>query len=190
MDLEQERQVKITWMINLGFFLFISYSCYSRIYIYFVNIRDWFSIFIQNHIIHQHRNLFVVTDFGTTLRKIMAMDLDPYLDKFEIISVGACKELQLVQNLQSMWAEWSGITLQTNQWKETNIQILSGLDDIQALLDDHLVKTMTMRGSAFVKPFEVEVKDWYVHKFYFILISIHFSFAVIILRVNISIMRH
>lgn len=88
------------------------------------------------------------------------MNLENYLDKFEIISVGACKELQLVQNLHKMWAEWDGVKFTTSLWKETNIPILSGLDDIQALLDDHLVKTMTMRGSAFVKPFEKEVKEW------------------------------
>lgn len=28
-------------------------------------------------------------------------------------------------------------------------------------MDDHIIKTLTMRGSAFVKPCEQEVRNWY-----------------------------
>lgn len=98
---------------------------------------------------------------GTSLRKIINFKLDSEMDQFEIISVGANKELQLQQSLAAMIKEWENIEFNTNLYKETGLSILASLDDIQALLDDHIIKTLSMRGSAFVKPSETAVRNWY-----------------------------
>lgn len=37
--------------------------------------------------------------------------------------------------------------------------MVRGIDDVQTLLDDHIIKTQAVRGSPFVKPIEKEVKD-------------------------------
>ncbi|KAJ1520032.1 hypothetical protein ONE63_004262 [Megalurothrips usitatus] len=103
----------------------------------------------------------ITPDAGTTLRKMAGLGLDPYMEEFEIVSVGALKERQLYENLRKMQAEWQGVCFTTNTYKETNIPILGSLDDVQALLDEHLVKTLSMRGSAFVKPHTAEVRAWY-----------------------------
>lgn len=43
----------------------------------------------------------------------------------------------------------------------TGINTLARLDDVQQVLDDHFIKTVSLRGSAFVKPINSEVKEWF-----------------------------
>jgi len=40
------------------------------------------------------------------------------------------------------------------------VSILSAIDDIQIILDDHFIKAQTMQGSPFIKPFKVEMDGW------------------------------
>lgn len=73
----------------------------------------------------------VTPDAGTTLRKITKMGIEHILDSFEIISIGSNKELQLQTLLATMIKEWETITFPTSPFKETGVNILSNLDDIQ-----------------------------------------------------------
>lgn len=34
------------------------------------------------------------------------------------------------------------------------------MDDIQVMMDDHILKAQTMRGSPYVKAFEAEMQAW------------------------------
>ncbi|KAK5645094.1 hypothetical protein RI129_006394 [Pyrocoelia pectoralis] len=100
-------------------------------------------------------------DAGTTLSKLMNMGLLPDIDKYEIISGGAIKERHLLESLLKMQSEWDTVLFKTCLFKDTGIHILTSLDDIQAVLDEHITKTLTMRGSVFVKPYRAEVGSWY-----------------------------
>ena len=48
----------------------------------------------------------------------------------------------------------------TLEWRATNTYILRGLDDIQTLLDDQIMKTQGMRASPYIGPFEERVRLW------------------------------
>lgn len=59
-----------------------------------------------------------------------------------------------------MWHIWSGINFDLVPYK-ANTCIIRGYDDIQATLDEHLVNTQVIQFSAFKKPFETEIIEWY-----------------------------
>ncbi|KAM6176988.1 dynein axonemal heavy chain 12 [Erethizon dorsatum] len=99
-------------------------------------------------------------DSGTTLRKVLKLNLTPYLDKFEVISAGASKEFSLEKAMHTMIGTWDAIFFHISLYRDTGVYILSAVDEIQAILDDQLIKTQTMRGSPFIKPFEKEIKAW------------------------------
>ncbi|XP_048346084.1 dynein axonemal heavy chain 12 isoform X2 [Sphaerodactylus townsendi] len=99
-------------------------------------------------------------DSGTTLRKVLKQNLDPYLEQFETISMGASKEFSLEKAMHTMMETWDAISFQTSVYRETGVSILCAVDEIQTILDDQIVKTQTMRGSPFIKPFEKPMKEW------------------------------
>nr|XP_033800562.1 dynein heavy chain 7, axonemal [Geotrypetes seraphini] len=97
---------------------------------------------------------------STTVTMFLDMHLEPFLEQFETISEAASKEYSLEKALEKMITEWDKIEFNLLPYRETGTSILSSVDDIQMLLDDHIVKTQTMRGSPFIKAFEKEIRDW------------------------------
>ena len=59
-----------------------------------------------------------------------------------------------------MKQDWEFVEFGLITYRDTDVKILSAVDDIQNLLDDHVVKTHTMKGSPFIEPFVDEVEKW------------------------------
>ncbi|KAJ8047551.1 Dynein heavy chain 3, axonemal [Holothuria leucospilota] len=96
----------------------------------------------------------------TPLVEVLQMGLEKYVDELGQISGQASKEYALEKALSKMQNDWSDVHFNFTPYKDQDLSILSAPDDVQVLLEDHIVKTATMRGSPFIAPFEEEVKKW------------------------------
>lgn len=86
--------------------------------------------------------------------------LESKLDELTEISTLASKEYSLEQALKKMKQSWENMQFNFIKYKNENLYILSSFDDIEALLDDHYVKTTAMKNSPFVSAFKMEVLEW------------------------------
>jgi dynein heavy chain len=59
-----------------------------------------------------------------------------------------------------MKEDWKDMKFELVAYRETGVKILTSIDEIQVLLDDHIIKALTMLGSPFIKPMEIEAKEW------------------------------
>uniref|UniRef100_A0A8C9Z1S3 Dynein axonemal heavy chain 3 n=1 Tax=Sander lucioperca TaxID=283035 RepID=A0A8C9Z1S3_SANLU len=72
----------------------------------------------------------------------------------------ASKEYSLEKSMDKMRNEWVELRFTFTPYRDTGTSIMSAVDEIQMLLDDHIIKTQTIRGSPFIKPIETACKQW------------------------------
>uniref|UniRef100_A0A8C8BKI7 Dynein axonemal heavy chain 3 n=1 Tax=Otus sunia TaxID=257818 RepID=A0A8C8BKI7_9STRI len=83
-----------------------------------------------------------------------------FQSRLEPIGAAASKEYSLEKSIEKMKFEWVNMQFSLVKYRDTNTSILSATDDIQILLDDHIVKTHTLCGSPFIKAIEAECWAW------------------------------
>ncbi|EFN74153.1 Dynein heavy chain 7, axonemal [Camponotus floridanus] len=105
-------------------------------------------------------NFDLTPNAGTTLKKMIDMNLMDNIDKYEAISLGANKELYLQQELAEMIEKWEPISFEMST-DESGAITFKHIDDIEVLLGEHLIKVEEMRTSHFVKPILSDLIDFF-----------------------------
>lgn len=92
------------------------------------------------------------------LTNLIDMNLDKYLSEIQEISDYASKEYAIEMNLEKMEAAWKAVELSFQ--KVSDSYKIVDLEDIQALLDEQIILTQSMRASPYVKEVEADVIAW------------------------------
>jgi dynein heavy chain len=97
-----------------------------------------------------------------TLQKMLDMDVGNYATEIVEISDSARKEFEIETGLTLQIEEWKPVRIELKDWSTTGTYIVAGssVDEVQTLLDDHVIKTQTMKGSPFAVNFAERIEDW------------------------------
>ena len=103
-------------------------------------------------------------DPNFTLAKVLSPDLGLLQEEkiHIVVKTGetSAKEFQIEVALDKMQSEWNEVKLEVVPYKETGTRVLKGVDELQALLDEHVTMTQAMMFSAFKGPFEERIETW------------------------------
>ncbi|KAK8861158.1 hypothetical protein M9Y10_012853 [Tritrichomonas musculus] len=87
-----------------------------------------------------------------TLQGFLDLHLERWADQITEIANVAAQEYNIESSLDQMDAEMQALLLQTVEFRDTKQFILTGIDDVIAMIDDQLVTTQTLLTSPYIQP--------------------------------------
>eukprot|EP00854_Cymbomonas_tetramitiformis_P001348 gene1348-1949_t len=101
-------------------------------------------------------------DVDFSIQDLLDMKVMSKIEQIETIGATASKEYSLGKAFEKMLAEWDGIEFKCIPYKDSGVCVIGGTDEVQGLLDDHIVKVQSMNASPFVKPIKEQAMEWQV----------------------------
>ena len=97
-----------------------------------------------------------------SLAKARNHKMNEIADELVEISTQANREFANQHLLDEMEGEWSDVNLRLKEWSDTKTYVIQGetVDELETLLEDHIIKTQTMKGSSSAKVFESRINNW------------------------------
>lgn len=95
-----------------------------------------------------------------TLKDMIDADIMSILPELEEITNAAGKEYDLNMGLKNMHNDWRDVMFDVLQYRDSDTHLLASIDDIQTLLDDHIMRTQAMKRSPFIVALGSKADDW------------------------------
>lgn len=83
-----------------------------------------------------------------------------YVEEINEISHFAAREKKLEEMITAMKEEWKNVKFDLVEYAEASTFLLHKPEPIWELLDEHILKTMAIAGSPYVKLLRSEVNYW------------------------------
>lgn len=117
--------------------------------------RHWIDL------LHHHMQCYTLDiEEGFSLTQLLEAHIQDYLEAIEEKSELAMKEYNLKNSLVKMKFEWKAVQISLLPYRDSQTCVMKGFDAIQSLLDDHVIRTQTMRGSKYLRCIEHQSRDW------------------------------
>ncbi|KAL3318377.1 Dynein heavy chain 1, axonemal [Cichlidogyrus casuarinus] len=118
-----------------------------------MRVRHW-------EILSEKLNMQIVPNASLTLTKVLEMGLQDHLDTITGISSVAGKEYEIERALNMMTKDWEKIKLDVIPYKNTGTNIVKISEEINQMIDDHIVMTQQLSFDPNKKPFEARITEW------------------------------
>ena len=76
----------------------------------------------------------ITPNSGSSLRKILKLSMDSFMDKLEEVSIAATKEHALETELKKMKSQWNDISFETANYRDSPVKILGSVEVIESFL--------------------------------------------------------
>jgi dynein heavy chain, axonemal len=102
----------------------------------------------------------VVPSDMLSLMQLLEMGFSDHIPFIKEISEQASREYSLERAIDRMQNYWRHASFQFLEVTRAGSHVLAGVEDIMSTLDEHIVRTQTIRGHPSVKPIEDRAKRW------------------------------
>jgi len=100
------------------------------------------------------------SDMHASIQDLVDLKIMEIIEEINDISDCASREKKLEDAIQKMKDEWKYIKFELQPFRDSGTHVLKAAEPIWDLLDDHIMKTMTIASSPYIKFLQSEVNYW------------------------------